>query len=77
MGGGGKSSSSSAQQLQAFECSLKDLFGLKTLHNCFNIPYMERKLANLQEAVKAAKAELKTVRGGDFCRLDRICRWSL
>jgi len=50
------------RRVQAFECSLKDCFGLKVLYNYFNIPFLELKAVVLAERVKAAKADLVTVR---------------
>jgi GTPase SAR1 family protein len=52
------------RRVQAFECSLKDCFGLKVLYNYFNIPFLELKVAALQDILKSSKEELATVRHG-------------
>ncbi len=50
------------RRVLAFECSLLDCFGLKTLYNAFNVPYLDLKLAAAHAQVKQVNAELLTVR---------------
>lgn len=45
----------------AFESSANDCYGLKTLYNYFNIPFLQRKLTILREELQKTADELDTV----------------
>jgi len=60
---GGKHADDREKRVQTAECSLADCFGLKTLYNYFNVPFLELKISTLKEQVKATQAELVTVSG--------------
>ncbi len=45
-------------RLRALECSLKDCYGLKELHNFINVPFAHLKISILKNSIRLAEQEL-------------------
>ena len=50
------------RRAQAFECSLKNCFGLKVLYHYLNLPFLELKVSTMLRQLKELKEDLATTR---------------
>lgn len=65
-----RSLSRDSQAVRAFECSVLDCYGLKTLYNYFNVPFLELRVADLKRLYNRTKAELATAKEEVACYID-------